>query len=315
MKKDKKTMRTFGSDPELLLTLKGKPKSAIPVIKHDAENRIDKGGHQFYYDNVLAECAIKPGSSRDEVLGNFKEALQIYASLVSPCRLTAQACAEFPDKELQDEAARKVGCAPDWCAYEIKLKDPPTEAIQNGNLRSCGGHVHLGSETLAGDGPEPILAILLLDLFVGTSSLWLDRDPTSARRRSIYGQAGRYRTKDYGVEYRSLGNYWLVSPQMVGLTYDLCEFIQDFIEDGKGWDLWEFDLDVFYESEDLSEAWTCKAYNTELLRHGINQGDREMVKTHFALAKSLMPAGLKRDLEKMIDRPEDGDLYQNWKLN
>jgi hypothetical protein len=115
---------------------------------------------------------------------------------------------EFPDQELDSEEARRAGCAPDMCAYEMKQKEPPKDLIQNGNLRSCGGHVHLGSELLASDGPEPILAIYMLDLFVGVPSLHLDFDSTSLRRRIIYGQSGRYRTKDYGLEYRSLGNFW-----------------------------------------------------------------------------------------------------------
>lgn len=307
-------IRTFGSDPEFLLVKDRTPKSAIAIIQGSPDNRIKVKGHEFYYDNVLAECAIKPGKSKKEVLANVKEAIQIYADMARPFRLTAAASAVFADSELEHEDARKAGCAPDWCAYEIKLKDPPKEAIQNGNSRTCGGHIHIGSELLAADGPEPILAILMLDLFVGVPSLHVDRDPTSVARRRIYGQAGRYRTKDYGVEYRSLSNFWLSSPQLTGLIYDLSMFAVEITEDGRGWDMWHFDEEVFFTSENLADAWTCTAYDTDKIRQGINFSDKEMVNEHFDLALSLMPKGLRSDLEKVIDRPQgsEDNLYANW---
>jgi hypothetical protein len=303
---------TFGSDPELLLVKDGKPKSAIGVIQGSPDNRIKVKGHEFYYDNVLAECAIKPSSSKKETLDNFRECLKIYADMVKPYKLAPVACMEFPDQELDSEEARRAGCAPDMCAYEMKQKEPPKDLIQNGNLRSCGGHVHLGSELLASDGPEPILAIYMLDLFVGVPSLHLDFDSTSLRRRIIYGQSGRYRTKDYGLEYRSLGNFWLSSPKMTGLIYDLCMFVHEFVEKGQGWDLWEFDLDVFFSSDNIADSWKCTGYDAENLRKGINSGDKDMTMPHFELAKRLMPTGLKNEMQKMIARDGDGDFYENW---
>jgi hypothetical protein len=307
-------VRTFGSDPELLVVKQGVPKSAIGVVQGSIENRISIKGHQFYYDNVLAECAIKPGKNKKEVLKHFKEALQIYADMVKPFELSPTACAEFPSWELEDKDARKVGCAPDYCAYEMKLKDPPKEAIESGNLRSCGGHVHLGSDLLAGEGPEPILAIYLLDLFVGVPSLWLDHDPSSSRRRAIYGQAGRYREKDYGIEYRSLGNFWLSGPELTGLIYDLCMFVQDFIQKGGGWDLWVFDEEVFWASENLADAWTCKGYNVEALKKGINTGSKFQVTDHYGIVRNLLPSKLIADLDDLAHRTEEGDFYKNWKL-
>jgi hypothetical protein len=303
---------TFGSDPELLVVNGDQPKSAIGVVPGSPVSRINVNGNEFYYDNVLAECAIKPGATRAEVLANFAEALRTYATMVRPYRLVPQASAVFPDAELQHEAAKIAGCAVDWCAYEVREKDPPKEAIQTGNLRSCGGHVHLGSETLAGNGPEPIFAVYLLDLFLGVPSLWLDRDPTSARRRALYGHAGRYRTKDYGIEYRSLGNFWLATPELTGFVYDVCGFVQDFVESGRVHELWSFDLDTFY-GDDIAAAWTCKGYDTGPLRAAINTGRRELAEPHLALAKRLLPDHLRADLDRLVHRPAD-NFYQSWGL-
>lgn len=308
-------MKSFGSDPELMLFKNNKPCSAIGIIKGNIENRINIKGHQFYYDNVLAECAIKPGSKKEEVIKNFKECFQILAGLSKPCKLVAQASAEFADDQLTHPDARRVGCAKDFCAYEMKQKDGPLNEISQGNLRSCGGHIHLGADVLMSDGPEPILAVYMLDLFLGVPSLWLDKDKTSPKRRSLYGQAGRYRVKSYGIEYRSLGNFWLKSPELVGLIYDLAMFALEFVESGKAWELWEFDFDKFLESDDLSKAWTCKAYDACLLLEGINQTNRNIVERHFEIARHLLPSKLQNALEENINKKSDYDFYDCWEID
>ncbi len=304
-------MRTFGSDPEFILFDGAKPCSAIEIIKADAEHRIQHEGHEFYYDNVLAECAVKPGSSKKEVVNNFRSCLKEYNRLSSPFKLVPQASAVFAEDQLKHEDARKVGCAKDFCAYEMQQKDGPVEEISTGNLRSCGGHIHIGADILQSDGAEPVLMIYMMDLFLGVPSLWLDKDPTSPQRRSLYGHAGRYRVKPYGLEYRSLGNFWLESPEMVGLIYDLSMFCLDIVESGKAWELWKFDMDTFLESEDLADAWTCLAYDSEKLKEGINKTDKLLVESHIELVKRLLPKKLGNSVSKLIDRPVS-DFNQNW---
>ncbi len=305
--------RTFGSDPELLVTKKdGSPISAIGVVAGDIDNRIKKKGHEFYYDNVLAECAVKPGATKAQVLKNFRECLTLYAKIVGDHKLVPQASCEFPISELDHPDARKVGCAPDMCAYEMVQKEPPKSAITDGSLRSGGGHIHVGSDILVSDGAEPVLMIYLMDLLLGVPSLWIDTDPTSLRRRSIYGQAGRYRTKPYGLEYRSLSNFWLMSPEHVSFVYDVSMLALDVLESGEGWNLWTFDMDKFLEAENASDAWTCHAYDPALIQYGINESNQEMVSDHYALAKSLMPTDLRTRLEDLCRPVELDKFYDNW---
>lgn len=308
-------MRSFGSDPEFLVVACDEPQSAIEIVGADSQHRIKKSGHEFYYDNVLAECAIKPGYSKSEVLENFRECICLYQQLVEPFSLKAQASAYFADAQLKHPDARKVGCAEERCAYLMQPVESPTYAITNGNLRSCGGHIHLGSELLASDGPEPILTIYMMDLFLGIPSLWLDRDPTSHQRRALYGQAGRFRAKKYGVEYRSLGNFWLQSPEMVSLIYDLSMFVQDFVESQRAWGLWEFDEDICCLTEDLSLAWYCRGYDQKLLQKAINQSDKILAEPFLKLAKEYLPDSLRSDLERAIDRPQDVELLQAWNVS
>ena len=58
---------TFGSDPEFMLTHMGELKSAIGILPKKETPLIQKG-HRFYFDNVLAEIAIKPASNKKEAI-------------------------------------------------------------------------------------------------------------------------------------------------------------------------------------------------------------------------------------------------------
>lgn len=302
---------SIGSDPEFMVMKDGQYHSAFNVVQGDAENRIGVRGHEFYYDNVMAECAIKPANSKEEFVGNVRECLGIYADMVRPFRLVAQASQDYPDTALADARARQVGCSPDLCAYEMKMKEPPIDLIKNGSLRSCGGHIHLGAELLCSDGPDPIRTIYMLDLFLAVPSLWIDSDPTSTRRRALYGQAGRYRVKDYGLEYRSLGNFWLQSPELVGLMYDLCDFVLQFVASGEAAKCWTFDEEVFFTSDNLADAWTCHWYDPQQLQDGLNQSDKMLALDMLRLANSLLPPSLVDRLSHAAETPCN-DLYTNW---
>ena len=305
-------MISFGSDPEFMLSRDGEIYSAIGIVQGDIENRITIKGHQFYYDNVMAECAVRPAYSTEKAVESFRECFQIYADMVKPFRLLPQASYDFPESQLTHPAARHVGCSPDTCAYRLTMMDAPKDEIQGSNFRSCGGHIHLGHPILTSDGPEPIIAVYLLDLFLGTASLWLDRDPTSAARRGLYGQAGRYRVKDYGIEYRSLGNFWLQSPDLVRWIHNVCEYTVNCLESGCASDIWSFDEDLLYESENPSDAFNCTLYDVDALREAIDTGNKDLAQNHYAIVRSLLPTAMVADLDRLIS--SNHDFYRDWSL-
>ena len=133
---------SFGSDPEFMLMQNGKYRSAIGVVQGNRDNRITIKGHQFFYDNVLAECAIKPGKNKKQALKNITECLKLYSEMVSPLELVSQSSQDYPASELKHPEAKRVGCDPDMCVYKMEMQEPPIEKMRSGTFRTCGGHIH-----------------------------------------------------------------------------------------------------------------------------------------------------------------------------
>ncbi|MCW8826503.1 MAG: hypothetical protein OQK78_08770, partial [Gammaproteobacteria bacterium] len=50
------------------------------------------------------------------------------------------------------------------------------------------------------------MVVKAMDLYLGVPSVLIDPDND---RRELYGKAGAYRNKPYGLEYRTLSNFWI----------------------------------------------------------------------------------------------------------
>lgn len=250
---------SIGSDPELLLVDRrlGRPVSAIDVLKRSKYDRIDFGNDaSVYYDNVLAEMTVHPGKTRDELVAAFREVFTKTANYIGKdFEIVPRASHTYLDTEVDHDDARAAGCSPEFDAYLMMQMMPPQF---EGGFRSAGGHIHLGvdnwKEYVGKDfegkyvwnnfikDPEGVClidpmsklrTIKLMDILVGLSVALIDVDPSSAARKKLYGNAGRHRPTPYGVEYRSLGNYWLSSPTMVELVYDLTRNVLALEEAGR----------------------------------------------------------------------------------
>lgn len=306
---------SFGSDPEFLIIDKeNRPKSAIDILPNP-QCPTEQEGNLFYYDNVLAECTVKPGMSKEETLNNLKSSMKCLSELVSPYKLTTKASMKFPKNQLTHPEALIVACNPDNCAYTLQTCRIPKEQFQKDTLRSCGGHIHLGDNYTVKneEGPEPIFTIYMMDLFVGIPSLFMDNDPTSKIRRKLYGQAGRFRKKEYGIEYRSLSNYWLQSPTFASIIYDLSMFAVKFVEEGRIKDYWSFDEDIFYDADDISDAFKCHKYDVHALKNAIDNGDKKAAQPFLKIVKSHLPISLVKKITR-ISQTRPKDLYSEWNL-
>jgi hypothetical protein len=310
---------TFGSDPEFMLTKDGRFFSAIGVVKGTKSKRIQRNGHEFYYDNVLAECAVKPARNKDEAIKHVGSALKTYAELVSPYRLKCQASLEYPENQLKHRHAFKAGCAEEDCAYTLKTFRTEEDTFKITRLRSAGGHIHIGHEFPQQSLLNCYALARMLDLFVGIPSIFLDQDKTSPLRKKLYGSPGRFRRPEHGLEYRSMGNFWLSSPELVGVIYDLVEFTVEFTANGGDKHFWNVDMAALTDDANWkkkgfspSKCHKCTAYDVPLLKKAITKMDKSLAAEFMPLIGRYLPRPV---FQALSSPPDPVDLYDAWSLS
>jgi hypothetical protein len=207
---------TVGADPEFFIAKKGEIISGhkLPLGSKERPRRTTNGSVQC--DGMAVEINVTPSLYKIGFLRNCANVLSDLEQIVKKtdpemyilCRPTARFTEAY--LETVPETAKELGCNPDWNAYELALNERPKA---DGTLRTAGGHIHIGWG--AGFGVDSLEHISLcaevakqLDYFLGIPSLEWDRDN---ERRSLYGKAGAFRPKPYGMEYRVLSPVWLLS--------------------------------------------------------------------------------------------------------
>lgn len=194
---------TIGADPELfLINSNGKFISSIGLMGGTKKKPLPIGNRcAIQEDNVAVEFNIAP---QTEVVGFIASCNYALKELTKRAAekgllLSITASKSFDDDQLDNNKARQFGCDADFNAWTRKMNKKPNAA--DPNLRSCGGHIHIGAE-----GVDKIQLVRWCDVFLGLPSVFEDPDKG---RRQLYGAAGCFRPKAYGIEYRSLSNYWL----------------------------------------------------------------------------------------------------------
>lgn len=207
-------MILLGSDPELFFVKDKRFVSAVGKCKGTKMEpfEFDKG-FKVHNDNVAVEFNVPPCKDVDEWVANHHKALKFVRDLAKEhgCSLKIVSDAEFPEEELQTDDAKEFGCNPDFNAW--LLEDNRSPDAKDTRLRTAGGHVHIGAELTF---REKIQVVRLLDIFLGIPLAM--KEPKS-RRNELYGAPGAMRDKEYGVEYRTLSNYWLRSTSIMVDVY------------------------------------------------------------------------------------------------
>lgn len=173
-------------------------------------------GFAVQEDNVALEFNIPAANSKDKFRENIKKIMSFLKIEIKEQGLSfdMRASALFPEEQLQDPAAMEFGCDPDFNAWNDGKINPKPKAVDF-NLRSCGGHVHVG-HTFTGRA-DIISFIQRADLFLGVPSVLMDSDQ---QRRQLYGKPGSFRFKPYGCEYRTLSNFWIFDDSTIDWVYD-----------------------------------------------------------------------------------------------
>jgi len=304
---------SFGTDPEFMIVDEKKNlKSAINLLPKKA-NAKPYYGSSMYYDNVLAEIAIKPSLTKDEFLKNIKVSLNRLAKIIHPLKFEICAADSYPNKELLHQDARIVGCNPEWNVYSLQCIMPPEDVIVKTNFRTAGGHIHVGSKNLQ-DPISVFSFIRMMDLFLAVPCLFLDKDPTSKERRRIYGHAGSHRLTDYGLEYRSLSNFWLCSPEYAGLIYDLTMFVYSFVNLGEHEKFWSVD-ETLLDGDDPTMAYDCFGYDSLLLEKAINECDLNLGKKFMTFISHYLPDDILASIESKSNCTKLPDPYASWGIS
>ena len=305
--KDKKF--TIGTDPEFFFRREdGKLISAIPFVEGTKEKPepLPSGGN-VQHDNVAVEFATEPATDGKDFVEKIRNAFKdVGYKVPEGHNLDVSPSANFEEDQLEHPESKRFGCDPDFDAWELAMNEPPE--CDNPNLRTCGGHVHVGKAE--GDGNDFLLdpygkitVVKLMDIFHGITSVILDSSPEAVERRKLYGKAGCHRPVSLegdglydGVEYRVLSNFWFKSPDLVMLVHSLTEDVLNFIREGD------------YERliEDIGE---------ERIKDVINKGiveDAHKVLEEFV--RPLLSENSTYYLEYCMENMEKYDFKKEWKL-
>lgn len=228
---------TIGADPELFLMKKDAFISGH-TFPCGTKKQPRKTKHGFVQcDGIALEMNIPPAKTKKEfcngIHGTLADLRKIVYDTDPDCILVAVPVAPVTPEFLSKlpPEAKDLGCDPDYNAYTL---DPnPRPRIQT-PLRTAAGHIHIGwtKDVTPGNEEHFIACAALarqLDFFIGLPSLVYDKDNL---RRSLYGKAGAFRPKHYGMEYRVPSNVWLSSNKLIECTYNAAWLGADMFFDG-----------------------------------------------------------------------------------
>jgi len=213
-----------GADPELFMknTNDGSFVSAhdrIPGTKYKPY-KVECGAIQI--DGTALEFNIDPAETVEKFVSNIKAVRKTLEGFVPGYNVVAEPVAFFDEKYFKYDIpgyAKTLGCDPDYNAWTLDQNPPPDPGRTP--MRTGAGHIHIGWTDGAdiNDTEHYVLAARIArqcDYYLGIQSLLWDPDPT---RRLLYGKAGAFRPKHYGVEYRTLSNRWLASDALTAWVY------------------------------------------------------------------------------------------------
>ena len=218
---------------------------------------------KFIIDGVQAELNPRASSCR-ALLGNeIKRCFQDLHALMVEKGVAADfsQCVEVDKAEMDSlsDKSKVFGCAPSKNCYgESKISVDPR--VYRG--RSAGGHIHIGNcyskylinasfreqfraayelnqnpnnawkiaERIDYALKASDIMVPVLDIVLGNTCVLVDRAPSNKERRKVYGKAGEHRIKDYGIEYRSLSNFWLRSYQLMSMVMGISRLAVHLVE-------------------------------------------------------------------------------------
>lgn len=255
-----------GCDPEVFVKdSKGNLVSAwnmIPGTKK-APHPVEKGAVQV--DGLALEFNIDPASHEAAFVENINHVMKQMKEMI-PYEFFIHSVAHFGYDMLKAQPAEalELGCDPDYNGWTMDANPRPDG---DRPFRTASGHVHVGWDNgrniLSGETFNEAAAVARqLDFYLGLPSLFVDSDTT---RRELYGQAGAFRNKSYGVEYRVLSNFWLTNTSLMGWVFrSTKKAVEDMFTYHRFLPMEYGDIQNIINTSDLNSASAiCKQYGLE----------------------------------------------------
>lgn len=223
----------IGTDPELFLysPLYGKYVPVCGLVGGTKEEPIpineENKGYSLQEDNVALEFTIPPATTKTEFINSINFVKNyITETILKPLELIPHyvASARFNEDDLSNPAAQHMGCSKSYDAWSFEEHQVDRSDY---TLRTTGMHIHVGYDNP--NDQTSIDIIRAMDLFLGVPSVLIDPDN---ERRKMYGKAGDFRMKKYGVEYRVLSSYFIQNDQLIGWVYDQTQAAINFVNQG-----------------------------------------------------------------------------------
>lgn len=212
----------LGADPEVFLQDKnGKHISVIGYIQADKWNPHQipdmPEGFTLQEDNVALEYGIPPASNAEEFVHHIQAVMKRSEGYLKGLSFSRLSCVVFPEDQLRSAMSQVFGCEPDFNAWTNEVN--PSPKSPNPNMRSAGGHVHVETQK------DPRKVVRNADLFLSVPAVFMDE---GVERKQLYGKWGAHRIKPYGVEYRTLSNFWIFEERLIQWVWRNMEIAESF---------------------------------------------------------------------------------------
>lgn len=231
---------TVGADPEFFVRNDAGFTSAYDLVPGTKAEPFEVPGGAIQVDGMALEINVNPARDRATFLKNIRDVMRRIQMQLPPTLVIAHGVpvAEFGLDYImrQPPEAAELGCTPDYNGW-TGSKNPVPDAMMP--FRTASGHIHLGWEANVEDPfadkehfQRCCAMAQQMDYFVGIYSLLWDPDN---RRRDLYGKAGAFRPKSYGMEYRVPSTAWLADENLQGWVFEASlAALKNFFGQGDG---------------------------------------------------------------------------------
>lgn len=298
-----------GCDPEIFVTdVKGKVIPARKVLPKKSGTYTPA-----FYDGIQAEfcpgaggCLEGLGSRIRSMLSKLQADFRMKhknakLSIQNSVLLTQEEMDKLDDEDVVFRCSESINIYNDI---------PGIQEPRKYLWRFTGGHIHVGANN-GSTKPAPLLygMVRAMDSILGVASVSLARSFDTPERRKNYGRAGECRFPSHGLEYRVLSNFWLCSPLIYHLVFEIARWAYRLGESGlfqAAWDGSEQETRECINNCDVALAQKIIKRNAGIYNKGFEERWGAYKKLLITKAMDTIMNGL----ETVVKDPTD--IAGNW---